>query len=240
MRKDAFRMSRYRHEYKYIMNRCQESILKLKLDGMLSKDRHVGTNEFYAINSLYFDDYYNTCYYENENGTDPRAKYRIRYYNDNTSKLSLEKKMKKRGMTLKQSTPITYEECQMFMDGKVPIVHEEMSEIKKQLFTEMLMKNMRPKVIVSYERIPYVYRTGNVRVTLDRNITASDQVKLFLKGGYHKRPILPAGQNVLEVKWDEVLPAYIKDGMKLDNLQWTAFSKYYLCRKYNTNGGLKI
>lgn len=233
-------MSRYRHEYKYIMNSCQESILKIKLDGMLSKDKHVGLSGFYTINSLYFDDYSNTCYYENENGTDPRAKYRIRYYNDDTSKLSLEKKSKQRGMTLKQSAPITYEECKALMEGKIPVVHGEMSDIKKQLFTEMLMKNMKPKVIVSYERIPYVYRVGNVRVTLDRNITASDNVKQFLEGGYYKRPILPSGQNVLEIKWDEVLPVYIKDGMKLDNLQWTAFSKYYLCRKYNTNGGLKI
>ncbi|MBQ6887404.1 MAG: polyphosphate polymerase domain-containing protein [Lachnospiraceae bacterium] len=233
-------MSRYRHEYKYILNSCQESILKLKLDGMLSKDRHVGACGFYTINSLYFDDYSNTCYYENENGTDPRAKYRIRYYDDNTTRLSLEKKMKKRGMTLKQSVLITREECMELMSGKIPNINDDMSELKKQLFTEMLMKNMKPKVIVSYERIPYVYSVGNVRVTLDRNITSSDNIKMFLAGGFFKRPILPKGQNVLEVKWDEVLPAYIKNGMKMDNLQWTAFSKYYLCRKYSTNGGLKI
>lgn len=240
MRKDAFRMSRYRHEYKYILDSIQDSILKIKLDGLLAKDKHVGEKEFYTINSLYFDDYQNTCYYENENGTDPRAKYRIRYYNQDVTRLSLEKKMKKRGMTLKQAVLITREECQSFLDGRIPMVSGDMPELKKQLFTEMLIKNMKPKVIVSYERTPYIYRTGNVRVTLDKNITASNDIKRFLEGGFHKRPILPTGQSIMEVKWDEVLPAYIEQGVKLDNLQWTAFSKYYLCRKYSTNGGLKL
>lgn len=30
----------------------------------------------YHIRSLYFDDYYNSCYNENEIGTDPREKFR--------------------------------------------------------------------------------------------------------------------------------------------------------------------
>jgi len=44
--------------------------------------------------------------------------------------------------------------------------------------------------------------------------------------------------SVLEVKWDELMPSHIRENMLIDNLQWTAFSKYYLCRKHSFNGGL--
>jgi hypothetical protein len=39
--------------------------------------------------------------------------------------------------------------------------------------------------------------------------------------------------HLMEVKFDEFLPDYIYRALMLDNLQQTAFSKYYLCRKYS-------
>lgn len=232
-------MSRYRHEYKYMIDMCQESLLRITLDGLLCKDKHVGKQDFYAIHSLYFDDMENTCYYENENGTDPRAKYRIRYYNSDVSRLTLEKKIKNHGMTLKQSCRLSEEECRSMMQGFIPEIDDNMDMIKQQLLTEMRIKEMQPKVIVSYERVPYVHQTGNVRITLDKNIMASDEIEAFLRGDFRKRPILSKGKSVLEVKWDELLPSYIKECLQMETLQWTAFSKYYLCRKYNASGGLK-
>ena len=65
---------------------------------------------------------------------------------------------------------------------------------------------MVPKVIVEYERTPYVYKNGNVRITFDRNITSSSQVDQFFNATAKKRPILPAGMQLLEVKYDEYLP----------------------------------
>lgn len=232
-------MNRYRHEYKYIIDACQEQQLKVTLNGLLEKDAHVGEDGCYSIHSLYFDDLYNTCFYENENGTDPRAKYRIRYYNDDIERLTLEKKIKNHGMTLKHSCRISMDECRMMMRGNIPDVNESMEERKKQLLTEMRMKKMQPKVVVSYERIPYVHPIGNVRVTIDRNISASDEVESFMDGNFRQRPIMPSGRQVLEVKWDELLPSYIKNCLQIETLQWSAFSKYYLSRKYSTSGGLK-
>lgn len=228
-------MSRYRHEYKYRINRYQEEILKIKAEGLLNRDPHVEQDGSYFIRSLYFDDLANTCYYENENGTDPRAKFRIRYYNQDTERIKLEKKSKNRGMTLKESCSISKEQCQSFMDGVIP---ESTDDKQRKLFLEMKMKNLLPKVIVSYERIPFIYQIGNVRVTFDKSITASDEISHFLIGDYGRRPVLAVGESVMEVKWDEILPKFIKEYMQLDSLQWSTFSKYYLCRKYNRNGGI--
>ena len=132
-------------------------------------------------------------------------------------------------MTLKESCDLTYEECSALMAGKVPDVDDSMPRVKKQLLLVMRMRNLMPKVIVSYERIPYIYPCGNVRITFDKSISSSTQIEKFLDGDYQTRPILPVGTSILEVKWDEILPLHIKDVMQLNQLQWTAFSKYYMC-----------
>ena len=46
-------------------------------------------------------------------------------------------------------------------------------------------------------------------------------------------PVLAAGQQLMEVKFDEYLPAFIKENLETGKLQQTSFSKYYLCRKYS-------
>ena len=231
-------MSDMRHEYKYILDGWQEALLFIKAEGMLSRDAHVGEDGVYYISSLYFDDYYNTCYYENESGVDQRAKYRIRIYNHNRDRIRLEKKMKSFGMTRKESCEITEEQCREFMKGEIPQMSSDASEISVRLFTEMRIRSMIPKVIVTYERIPFIYPAGNVRITFDRKITSSYDVESFMGQETAMRPILPKGRSVLEIKWDETLPKYIREYLQLDDLQWTNFSKYYLCRKYNTNGGI--
>lgn len=226
-------MPRYRHEYKYFLDSAKENILRIRADGVLMRDAHVQGDGTYFIRSLYFDDFEDSCLMENEAGTDPRAKFRIRYYNNDTSHIRLEKKSKTRGMTLKESCKLTPEECQIFQQGEIPQITDEMAPVKQKLFLEMQLRRLMPKVIVSYERIPYVYPGGNVRVTFDRKITSSADIAHFLDGNYITRPILPLGQSILEVKWDEVMPLHIKDVLALDQLQWTAFSKYYMCRVYH-------
>ena len=226
-------MGRFRHEYKYLIDCQTEAILKIRSEAVLIPDPHTCADGSYYIRSLYFDDQQDTCLRENLAGTDPRSKFRIRYYNKNTTLLHLEKKSKKRGMTLKESCSITQEECRLLMQGIIPEITSEMSGQKQKLLTEMMLRSLVPKVIVSYERIPFIYPGGNVRVTFDRKLSSSTEVTSFLDGNYMSRPIFPLGYSILEVKWDEVMPRHIKDVLKLENLQWTAFSKYSMCRRYH-------
>ena len=226
-------MSRARHEYKYLIDRRTEEILKIRAQGILMADSHVNTDGCYYIRSLYFDDQYDSCLRENIAGTDPRSKFRIRYYNNDPSVLHLEKKSKERGMTRKESCSLQIEECTHMMAGNIPEFTDEMPEIKKKLLSEMAIRGLIPKVIVSYERIPFVYPGGNVRVTFDRNLSSSMQIESFLDGDYIGRPVYASGNSILEVKWDEILPRHIHAALNLDCLQWTAFSKYSTCRRYH-------
>ncbi len=223
-------MNRYRHEYKYMLGKAEEEILILQAGGILERDCHTALGGAYKVRSLYFDDYGDSCFFDNESGSDLRSKFRMRYYNNDQSYVRLEKKSKIHGMTRKESCILDQEECEQLVRGVIPEVKPELPEEKKQLLLEMQLGSMIPKVIVSYERIPFVYPAGNVRITFDRKITSSNDVERFLEGEYPERPVLQQGCSVLEVKWDELLPSLIKEAMQLDSLQWTAFSKYYICR----------
>ncbi len=233
-------MTQYRHEYKYQIDAMQKEFLKLRAQGVLEPDSHAAENGEYLIRSLYFDSPEDACFYENENGVDPREKYRIRIYNCDSARISLECKSKMRGMTAKTACLITRKQCEEFMEGIIPEADENVSAGQKVLFYRMREKNLRPVVIVQYMRTPYVGTAGNVRVTFDDAISSSNAIDAFLQEDIPLRSVLPVGGSILEVKWDELLPSYIKGQLELDTLQWTAFSKYYLCRRYNCYGGVRI
>lgn len=97
---------------------------------------------------------------------------------------------------------------------------------------DMMINRMHPAVIVEYDRTPFVYRYGNVRVTFDRNISSSQDFEHFFCPHIHRRPIMPAGMHLMEVKFDEFLPDVIYRALQLEQLRQTTFSKYYLCRIY--------
>ena len=102
----------------------------------------------------------------------------------------------------------------------------------RKLTLAMLTRRLHPVVIVEYDRVPYIYREGNVRVTLDTNISSSRAIDRFFDERIPKRPVMAAGSQLLEVKYDEFLPDVIYTALQLQNLRQTAFSKYYICRKF--------
>lgn len=223
---------KFRHELKYPISDGQVQLLKNRLNHLIPADSHAGETGAYSIRSLYFDDLENLCFRENEDGTDPREKFRIRIYNRSTQRITLECKRKERGKTHKTACPLTLEQTKLLMQGKpVPDLPSQ-PPVLRRLTLQMLTRRMRPVVIVEYDRIPYVYRNGNVRITLDTNIASSCAVDRFLEERLPTRPVMPAGQQLLEVKYDEYLPDFIYRSLQLHSLRQTAFSKYYICRKF--------
>ena len=223
-------MMEYRHELKYVVTAPQMALLESHIRGLIPPDIHAGEDGNYRIRSLYFDDYYNSCYQENEIGTDPREKFRIRIYNGDAGRISLELKRKEHGMTQKRSCLLSEEQCLPVDNGYPPVL--------QKLNLLMRTRLLRPKVIVEYDRTPYASILGNTRITLDQNMASSDEIGHFLDSQLRRRPIMPAGQHILEVKYDEFLPDYLYRNLQLDSLRQTAFSKYYLCRRYTLKGSI--
>lgn len=223
---------KFRHEYKYPISELEAAILKQRVKGIMSLDPHVSLEGMYLISSLYFDDYYDSCYNENENGTDPREKFRIRIYNNNTDRISLECKRKEHGKTLKKSCKLSKGQVNDIIQGKLLTFDNKADPLLLKFIEAQKSRGLKPKTIVEYKRVPYVYRLGNVRVTFDSQLASSNCVEKYIEGNYPRRPVMPKGKLLLEVKFDEFLPDYLYDLMQLNNLTQTAFSKYYLCRKY--------
>ena len=121
------------------------------------------------------------------------------------------------------------------MQGR-SIDFNDQPDLIRKMCLQMKTKLLKPVTIVQYERIPYICRNGNVRVTFDINISSSSEVKSFLNRDIPVRPVMPSGWHLLEVKYDEFLPDYIYRALNLGILQPTAYSKYYLCRKYAQKG----
>lgn len=223
----------YRHELKYVCSEAQLACLKGRLAGIMRYDLHADHSGKYNIRSVYFDDYQDTGYYENENGTDPREKFRIRIYNNSADFIELENKLKINGMTRKDSCEISSELCENLLSDQFGALDSCDIPVWNKFALGWNTRHLRPKVIVDYERTVFVCKTGNVRITFDRNICSSSDYGHFFENTIKKRPVMPVGMHILEVKYDGFLPDYIYKSIELENLQRNAFSKYYLCRKYH-------
>lgn len=219
----------YRVENKYLVSDADLKILEARIKAVMQPDVHQ-IGECYEIRSMYFDDIVDSCMNENESGIDLRKKYRVRYYGVTPDVLHLEIKEKTNGYTQKKSCDISEEECKQIISGNT-VFHIDDRKPWNQLQLQMRGAGMKPKVIIDYERTAYVHPTGNVRITFDRNISASRYCDAFLEECIPgKVPVLPKGRHVLEVKYDELLPDFIAKQLEIGSLQKTAFSKYYLGR----------
>ncbi len=225
----------YRHELKFIISNTQRVIIENSLQGVMQKDTHL-KGDSYNIRSIYFDDYQHSCYYENENGVDPREKFRIRTYDCDDSFIRLELKRKEHGMTQKLQCKLSLEQYQKILAGGPLQDFDKLPSLLKKFELQRKMRLLQPDIIVSYNRIPYTYALGNVRITFDSDIASSYAFDDFYKRGLSKRPILQKDMLILEVKYDELLPNYIEKIVKSVTEHKISFSKYYLCKRYSFFG----
>ena len=160
-----------------------------------------------------------------------REKFRIRYYNGDTSFIQLEKKVKRGGLGYKVSARLTAQEAQRIVDGDTQWMATSGRGLIIELYSKMKSQGLRPSVIVDYTRTPFVYKPGNVRVTIDENIRTGLKCVDFLNPNC---VTIPAGDPamILEVKWDEYLPSVIRRAVHLKGRRCGAFSKYERCRIY--------
>ncbi len=220
----------YRNEVKHLISPGDRAALCATLRAVARLDPHAGDKGYYTIRSLYFDNLQDKALREKLDGVNQREKFRIRYYDGDTSVIHLEKKVKCSGLGYKLSCPLTAAEARRIVDGDTLWMAADRRALVVELYAKMKAQGLRPKTIVDYQRIPFVYGPGNVRVTVDYNIRTGLRCTDFLNPGC---PMVPTGQDiVLEVKWDGYLPTIIRHAVQLKGRRETAFSKYGMCRIY--------
>ena len=247
----------YRHELKYKISYPDYLAMRSRLRPVMKADPHASAGGRYLVRSIYFDNLNDKALREKIDGVAKREKFRIRYYNDDLSYIVLEKKMKIGSLCLKCSAPITEEECRKILsagrssvtdggrssvtdggrgslrNGDLSFMKEHQQELVRELYAKMTCQLLRPRVLVSYTREPFIYQAGNVRVTFDTDIRTSLFRQDFLTKEAAGISATDEPQDIiLEVKFDAFLPDVVQDLIQVKGIRQHAFSKYSASRRF--------
>lgn len=217
-----------RYELKYIITYAQYILLKSRLKPFVQLDEHARSDGDYFIRSIYFDSEQYEVLNEKNEGVQNRRKYRLRFYNGEAGNCRLECKIKADTRIEKISFPVTGEIAELLLDRKTDIQNYKSDNLVGEL--QMLIRNRRfgPVVTVDYLREAYIYSVSNVRITFDKQIAAGTVEDCLTKGRCLPN-ILPDGQMVLEVKYDQYIPDHIGHIISSVRPMQTAASKYVMC-----------
>jgi hypothetical protein len=217
-----------RHELKHYINASDYAQLRARLRAVARPDEHAGEGGGYKVRSLYFDNYSDKAVMEKLAGLSRREKFRLRYYNDDTSFIRLERKSKANRLAYKENAAVTADECAAWLAGNFNGLNRPDAPLMMELYTKIRYQNLRPRSIVEYRREAYVYRAGNVRVTFDSDLRTSNSAAGFLNPALTTIPA--AGMMIMEIKYDGFLPDVIRDLLQIGWRNQTEFSKYVVAR----------
>ena len=226
-----------RHELKYFINEGELEVLRRRLTPVMRLDSHCIDGEPYAIRSLYFDDIDDSAWYDKQAGVMHRDKYRIRIYNYSDAEIFLERKRKMGDLIQKSSARITRRLCDQLVAGDPTGLFKSANPLLQDMYVQMRTRLLRPRVIVDYFREAYVHPAENTRITFDLELRSG----LFSTDLFNPElpTVCPHDRNVqiLEVKFDNYLPAHIAAMLSGVSAERSAISKYVMCRRFEPLNG---
>ncbi|MBR6542315.1 MAG: polyphosphate polymerase domain-containing protein, partial [Anaerotignum sp.] len=168
---------KWRKELKYTLTEADSILTAARLSAVMQRDSHVGDKKEYLIRSLYFDNLYDKALREKLSGAAVRDKFRIRYYDFDKDFIRLEKKSKRYSLGNKYQCVITAEEVERILNNDWQWMVDDERPLVRELYLKMKLELLRPVVIVDYRREPFIYGPGNVRITFDREVRSSRNIR---------------------------------------------------------------
>ena len=238
---------KYRNEIKFKISKKMAEVLKQRLSLVMDLDSHSGGKDnTYHIRSIYFDDLDSSALYEKVDGVEYRRKYRIRIYNLSDKVIKLECKHKHNAMTFKESMTISKAmtlklisadiDDVLFDDLKGETFYDEYGmhlyedSLLKRFLVEMKLRQLKPSIIVDYHRLAYTYPISEVRVTFDYNVKSGNYSDDIFGANVPTFGVINDDELVLEVKFNEILPAQISAVLSTIPMYRQAVSKFAICR----------
>ena len=201
-------MDGYRHENKFFISSAACRMLQGRLRAAMEQDEHTDPDRRYLIRSLYLDDYL-------QSGLVDRF-------------IRLESKQKVNTMTRKLSAPLTREQADAILRGDLWEFHRSEHELLRNFYLKARTRLLRPAVIVDYEREAYVFQ--DVRITFDHDLHTGNYATDLFSRDLFTLPVLPSDRVIMEVKYDDALPYFVRQLLKSTPAIRCAISKYELCR----------
>lgn len=222
---------RLRHEIKYYINDSVYHTLRSRLRTVAGADPNMKAEDGYLISSLYFDDVYHSAMNEKQAGICFRKKYRLRCYNREDIRINLECKRKYGEYISKDSMVVSRSEYDAILAGDYDVLLSHSDTVGREVYALHHARLLKPVVAVEYLREAYILAQGNVRITFDKEISASVGDYDMFSPYYEVRKVLEPGIMVLEVKFDDYLPDMIFQILKTAMTNKCAISKYVMCRE---------
>ncbi len=219
-----------RHEYKYYINYAEYYYLKQLQQTIMEPDLYAKENGEYYIRSLYFDSVDNTDYHTKLAGIENRKKVRLRIYDTDTDKVKLEVKNKFNTFMNKESLTISRDEALKMISTDTSFLDKYNEKVATKVKNYMLNHLYSPKVIVDYEREAFVDNEHSVRVTFDKNIRCAYSNSIFDKN-LGLIPVFRESVFILEVKFNDVLPDFIRNVICTGRVLNSSISKYCMARE---------
>ena len=232
---------RFRNEWKYYLSLWDAEAVRARLAEVLHHDAHAKEGG-YTIRSLYFDDYWDSAYHNKIDGVQHRTKWRVRIYDYSDAVIKLERKVKDGAYIFKQDARLSRDEFERVMAGEYGCLLEDPQPLAREFYVACVSQIMRPKVIVDYEREPFVYDPGTVRVTFDSNLRAAAPAADIFNPDLPTYSAVPLGKTIMEVKFTEFYPQFVKELVPPGAHDLSAISKYVLCyeRMHHTSDTLSL
>lgn len=219
----------YRHEMKYLISIAEADILARRFSTVMERDPNTNESGHYMVRSLYFDDLNNTAYHEKMDGVPSRQKYRVRIYNEQAQRIMLERKLKEGSYVHKQNAPLSRDQVNRIMNGEFKFLLSTNKDLHKIFYYEAITRVLRPRVIVEYEREPFIYGPGDVRITFDKNVRAVTAKEDIFARELPSKLVLEPGKIIMEVKFTSFLPTMIRNMLPGRSTEFVAVSKYVAC-----------
>lgn len=229
-----------RYEFKYIVPNQLLIPLREFIQPFVELDEYVsdGKKVHYTVRSVYFDSPSFDFYYEKVEGIKNRKKVRLRGYDENGPDdiVFLEIKRKYDIPIIKYRAPLIYKNAiKIFQEQNLNgFALDKFSNMEgynnsKRFFYQVFSRNLRPVVLVVYEREPYLSKFDKtIRITFDKNLRGlgyPSLENLYSENGLN--PALP-GSFIMEVKFNKTFPNWLNPAISRFGLKKQSASKYVI------------
>lgn len=219
-----------RKELKYYITSNTYIVLFNLFRKILKQDKHNKNGKSYYVRSLYFDTLNNKSFEEKMAGIEERAKYRLRIYDINTKFVKFEMKSKFNNSLLKESATISRKDAIEIQNMNYEVMLKYNNPVLNKAYLEFKKRHYSPVVMVDYFRDAFIYDFNKIRIVFDKFLKSTPiQLDIFNKDPFPTNK-LKKGLVIMEIKYNNFIPEFIKKILQIPSFERSAISKYCIGR----------
>lgn len=211
-----------RREQKYLLAESQRQALEQLLLQQMEPDKYRRS----TVCNIYYDTPDRRMIRRSLEKPIYKEKIRLRSYGPARvdSPVFLELKKKYKGIVYKRRIRLPLGEAMAYMAE--PAARLDAGQIGREIdYVKDFYRNLEPAVYLSYQRLAWRSREGDLRITLDWDVRYRlDRMDLSLPPD--GKPLLAPGQYLLEVKTAMAMPLWLTGFLSSNGIRKISFSKY--------------